>query len=35
MLSSIKEAESFDLYQLLNTPIKKYSEKSAIHIIYN
>jgi hypothetical protein len=35
MLSTIKEADSFDLYQLLNPPIEKYSENSAIHIISN
>jgi len=35
MLSAKKEAESFDMYQLINTTIEKYSVNSAIHIIYN
>lgn len=35
MFFVIEEAENFDLYQLLNTSIEKYSEKNAIHFIYN
>jgi hypothetical protein len=31
MLSTINNSERHDLYQLLNTPIEMYSEKSTIH----